>query len=114
MTIDVPDYAPRTTQSYLASRRGLARATRFTRYSLLIILSVFIALSLLYSIATPIFEGPDEIWHYAFADQFHFNLASPKITPGGQSDRPNLFIHTAREDFPYRNTALAVHLARLI
>jgi 4-amino-4-deoxy-L-arabinose transferase-like glycosyltransferase len=132
-----------------------------TRYALPIILLVFSSLALIYSITTPVFEGPDEIWHYAFADhlanggglpvfdvnqpatflrngahpplyywlvaaviapidrsdfpdQFYFNLASPKITPGGQSERPNLFIHTAREDFPYHNTTLAVHLARLI
>ncbi|HZY45923.1 MAG TPA: glycosyltransferase family 39 protein [Anaerolineae bacterium] len=151
MTNDKVDYAT----------RNMLHVSRVTRHSLLIILSTFVVLATLYSITTPIFEGPDEIWHYAFADhlanggglpvfevnqsatflrngahpplyywlvaaviapidrsdfpaQFHFNLASPKITPGGQSDRPNLFIHTAHEDFPFHNTTLAVHLARLI
>jgi 4-amino-4-deoxy-L-arabinose transferase-like glycosyltransferase len=138
-----------------------SRTSRFTRYSLLVILMAFIALSLVYSLTVPLFEGPDEIWHYAFANHlanggdlpvfdvkqpatflrngahpplyyalvavliapidrsdfpadYHFNLASPKITPGGSGTSPNLLIHTAREDFPFRNTALAGHLARLV
>jgi 4-amino-4-deoxy-L-arabinose transferase-like glycosyltransferase len=137
------------------------QASRFTRYSLLIILMAFITLSLIYSLTVPLFEGPDEIWHYAFANHlanggdlpvfdvnqpatflrngahpplyyalvaaliapidrsdfpagYDFNLASPKITPGGSGTSPNLLIHTAREDFPFRNTALAGHLARLV
>ena len=42
--------------------------SRFTRYSLLVILMAFVALSLVYSLTVPLFEGPDEIWHYAFAN----------------------------------------------
>ena len=49
-----------------------------------------------------------------FPADYRFNLASPKITPGGSGTSPNLLIHTAREDFPFRNTALAGHLARLV
>jgi hypothetical protein len=137
------------------------RVAWMSQHSLPLILIAFVALASIYSYVTPIFEGPDEIWHFAFADhlasggglpifdinqpatflrdgahpplyywlvaaviapidrsdfpdQFQFNLASPKITPGGQSDRPDLLIHTAREDFPYHMTTLAVHLARLI
>jgi 4-amino-4-deoxy-L-arabinose transferase-like glycosyltransferase len=137
------------------SRAGL------TRYWLLIIVAAFVALSLVYNLTVPLFEGPDEIWHYAFANhlasggelpvfdvnqpatflrngahpplyyalvaaliapidrsdfpaEYRFNLASPKITPGGSGTSPNLLIHTAREDFPFRNTALAGHLARLV
>jgi 4-amino-4-deoxy-L-arabinose transferase-like glycosyltransferase len=137
------------------SRAGL------TRYWLLIIVAAFVALSVVYSLTVPLFEGPDEIWHYAFANHlasggglpvfnvnqpatflrngahpplyyaliaaliapidradfpadYHFNLASPKITPGASGTSPNLLIHTAREDFPFRNTALAGHLARLV
>jgi 4-amino-4-deoxy-L-arabinose transferase-like glycosyltransferase len=132
-----------------------------TRYSLLVIIVAFIALSLVYSLIVPLFEGPDEIWHYAFANhlasggglpvfdvnqpatflrngahpplyyaliaalitpidrsdfpaKYRFNLASPKITPGASGTSPNLLIHTAREDFPFRNAALAGHLARLV
>jgi hypothetical protein len=142
------------------NRRGAEaqRRLRITQYALVVAL---IALALVYSVVTPIFEGPDEIWHYAFADHmanggglpvfdaaqpatflrngahpplyywsiaaliapidrsdfptdYRFNLANPLVTKGGQSDRPNLFIHTAREDFPYRNATLAAHIARLI
>ncbi len=122
---------------------------------------VFAALAVVYSLATPVFEGPDEFWHFAFAnhladggglpvldadhpnlllrnaahpplyylpvagliapldrrdfpEQFRFNLASPHITPGSTSDRPNLLIHSAHEDFPYTQSVLAVHLGRLV
>ncbi len=138
-----------------------SRPSRFTRYSLLVILIAFVALSVVYSLTVPLFEGPDEIWHYAFANHlasggelpvfdvkqpatflrngahpplyyvlvaalivpidradfpanYHFNLASPKITPGASGTSPNLLIHTAREDFPFHNAALAGHLARLV
>ncbi len=135
--------------------------TGLTRYLLLVILATFVALAIVYSLTVPLFEGPDEIWHYAFANHlasggglpvfdvnqpatflrngahpplyyaliaaliapidradfpadYHFNLASPKITPGASGTSPNLLIHTAREDFPFHNTALAGHLARLV
>lgn len=138
-----------------------SHTSRFTRYSLLVILVAFVALSIVYSLTVPLFEGPDEIWHYAFANylanggglpvfdvnqpatflrngahpplyyvliavliapidradfpaEYHFNLASPKVTPGASGPSPNLLIHTAREDFPFRDTALAGHLARLV
>ena len=48
-----------------------------------------------------------------FPADYRFNLASPRITQGAAGTSPNLLIHTAREDFPFRNTALAGHLARL-
>lgn len=139
----------------------MKRAGRRPRDRLLALLLVFAALAGVYSLATPVFEGPDEIWHFAFASHladgqglpllsaerpnlllrnaahpplyylpvagliapidrrdfpaaFRFNLASPHITPGSVSDRPNLLIHTAHEDWPWRQTALAVHLARLV
>ncbi len=134
---------------------------RVTRYSLLVIIVAFVALSVVYSLTVPLFEGPDEIWHYAFANhlanggglpvfdatqpatflrngahpplyyaliavliapvdradfpaEYRFNLASPRITQGAAGTSPNLLIHTAREDFPFHNTALAGHLARLV
>ncbi|NTU62848.1 MAG: phospholipid carrier-dependent glycosyltransferase [Chloroflexi bacterium] len=134
---------------------------RLTRYLLLVIIAAFIVLALVYSLTVPLFEGPDEIWHYAFANhlasggglpvfdvtqpatflrngahpplyyalvaaviapidrsdfpaEYRFNLASPRITRGASGTSPNLLIHTAREDFPFRNTALAGHLARLV
>ncbi len=125
------------------------------------LLAVFVLLAGLYSLVVPVFEGPDEIWHFAFADylaqgrglprlsatqpdiwlrsaahpplyylpvaaliapldrsdfpaQFRFNLASPHITPGAVSDRPNLLVHPAREAFPYQQAVLAVHVGRLV
>ncbi len=142
------------------SKKKTAEAS-LTRYLLLVILAMFVVLTLIYSLTVPLFEGPDEIWHYAFANhlasggglpvfsadqpatflrngahpplyyvliaaliapvdrsdfpaEYRFNLASPRITPGGSGTSPNLLIHTAREDFPYRDTALAGHLARLV
>jgi hypothetical protein len=127
----------------------------------LVILAAFVAIAVVYSSVTPLFEGPDEIWHFAFANhlanggglpvfaaaepatflrngahppvyyallaaiiapidradfpaEFHFNLANPLITPGATGTPPNLLIHTAREDWPWRNTTLAAHLARFV
>jgi hypothetical protein len=37
------------------------------RAALLALLLIFAALAGVYSLATPVFEGPDEIWHFAFA-----------------------------------------------
>ena len=48
--------------------KELSGMTRFTRYRLLVILLVFVVISGLYSVITPLFEGPDEIWHFAFAN----------------------------------------------
>jgi 4-amino-4-deoxy-L-arabinose transferase-like glycosyltransferase len=138
----------------------LSHAPRTTQYALVILL-VFVILSGVYSIVTPLFEGPDEIWHFAFANHladggglpvfdaaqpatflrngahppvyyalqaaiiapidrsdfpadYHFNLANPLITQGASGTSPNLLIHTAREDWPWHNTVLAAHLARLV
>ncbi len=135
-------------------------ATRNTQYALSIVLA-FVMLSSVYSVVTPLFEGPDEIWHFAFANhladggglpvfdaaqpatflrngahppvyyaliavliapldrsdfpaEFRFNLANPLITQGASGTSRNLLIHTAREDWPWRNTALAAHLARFV
>jgi len=135
-------------------------ATRNTQYALSIVLA-FVVLSSVYSVVTPLFEGPDEIWHFAFANhladggglpvfdaaqpatflrngahppvyyaliavliapldrsdfpaEFRFNLANPLITQGASGTSRNLLIHTAHEDWPWRNTALAAHLARFV
>lgn len=127
----------------------------------MICLCAFVVLSGVYSVVTPLFEGPDEIWHFAFANhladggglpvfdaaqpatflrngahppvyyaliaaliapldradfpaEFRFNLANPLITKGASGTSRNLLIHTAREDWPWRNTALAAHLARFV
>lgn len=128
---------------------------------LTLLLAAFALLASVYSLVTPLFEGPDEIWHFAFADHlaqgrglpvlqasgediwlrnaahpplyhllvaaaiapfdrsdfpaaYRFNLASPRITPGGNSQTPNLLIHTAHEDYPFQQSALAAHVGRLV
>jgi 4-amino-4-deoxy-L-arabinose transferase-like glycosyltransferase len=61
---------------------------RVTRYSLLVIVVVFTALALVYSLAVPLFEGPDEIWHYAFAD----HLANGGGLPVFDAAQPATFL----------------------
>ena len=128
-------------------------------HRLLVILVVaFLSLAAIYSIATPIFEAGDEIWHYPFVQHLATGHSLPIQDPavktlweqeGGQpplyyalgalttfwvdtrdlQDRlwinpeskigitlvygnKNLIVHTNAEDFPWHNTALAVHLLR--
>src|SRR5512134_3526497 len=61
------------------------RSLRFTFYALL---AAFIILSLLYSITVPLFEGPDEIWHYAFAN----HLADGGELPVFDANQPATFL----------------------
>ncbi len=125
------------------------------------LLVIYLLVGILYSTTTPLFEAPDEQWHYAFVQHvaqgrglpvqslplqhlarqegsqppLYYLLAAaltfwidtsdfPGIVwenphygydvPGIVNDNKNLFIHTAQEQFPYHNTALAMHLARLL
>jgi 4-amino-4-deoxy-L-arabinose transferase-like glycosyltransferase len=131
------------------------------RWGLGAILAAFSLLGVLYSAAVPLFEAPDEIWHFSFVNVlategalpvqptdckdmwlresgqppvYHviaallaspvdtsdfpgfvrFNDAHPAISPGSPSTAPNIFIHTAREAFPYSGSVLAAHMARLL
>lgn len=128
--------------------------------SLVLILGAFLVLGILYGIVTPLFEAPDEQWHFAFVRSLAQGNGLPQQTlplqhlarqegsqpplyyalaaavtfwtvtsdypavvwdnphygfdvPGVVNDNKNLFIHTAQQNFPYHNTALAIHLARL-
>lgn len=131
------------------------------RLLLFLILASFVAFGLFYSITTPIFEAPDEVWHYAYVREIATRRGFPIVIPhtgqpweqegsqpplyytlgaamiawinpddlenlptrnpfarigepaAGSHDNRNAFIHTAGEDFPYRGTALAVHILRL-
>ncbi len=125
------------------------------------LLAAFVLVGLLYNVAIPLFEAPDEVWHFAFADHLargqglpyfagdqkpvfmreagqpplyyaitalaiapfdrsdfpdfvRFNADHPAITPGVSGDRPNVFIHTRREEWPYYGAVLAAHVARLV
>ncbi len=134
--------------------------TVFPQYWLSVIVAVFLILGLIYNATIPLFEPPDEIWHFAFADHLaqgkglpvlsvtksafereggqpplyyalvalivqpidrsdfpswvRFNASHPAVTRGATSDTPNVFIHTAREDWPWTGSVLAVHVARLV
>ncbi len=127
---------------------------------LFVLVAAFVALALIYSVATPIFEAGDEIWHYPFVQHLATGHGLPIQDPnvetlweqeGGQpplyyavsalatfwidtrdlSDRlwnnpeakigiplvwgnKNMIVHTSAEDFPWHNTALAVHLIRFL
>lgn len=135
------------------------RIVRFLRRHWVFILleAVFVALSLMYSTATGLWEGPDETGHFPFVryivrtgklpvqrfDQYNeayeghqppfYYAAGAMLTfwiemddlpimlrlnpnhlwrPGGHE--PNIVLHTAAERFPYRGTALAMHIVRLL
>ncbi len=120
-------------------------------------IAIYLGLGLLYDWATPIFEAPDEGYHFAairwiakgnglpvqrvgeaaeWAQEGSqpplYNLLAAGLTFGiDDSDWPRVFVrnpflrhipgiphnvnsyrHTAEERFPYRGTALAVHLVR--
>lgn len=126
-----------------------------------LLLAGFILLGLAYGFITPLFEAPDEQWHFAFVQHVAQGRGLPEQSlplthlarqegsqpplyyllaagltfwidtsdypamiwenphygydvPGVVNDNKNLFIHTVQEAFPYRNTALAMHLARLL
>src|SRR5512142_753791 len=128
--------------------------------ALFALIFIFLVLGGIYSVATPIFEAGDEIWHYPFVQYLATGHGLPVQDPasktlwaqeGGQPplyyalgalttfwidtrDLPdrlwlnpeakigitlvygnkNLVVHTSAENFPWRNTALAVHLLRFL
>ena len=133
----------------------------WSRWGPVAIVAAFCILGVIYSVVIPLFEAPDEIWHFSFArvlaaqrrlpvqstegknvwlreagqpplyylvaapvivlqdtsdfpDFVRFNAAHPAVTPGSESDSPNVFIHTSYEKFPYQGAALAVHFVRLL
>jgi len=49
-----------------------------------------------------------------FPTWVRFNASHPAVTRGATSDAPNVFIHTAREDWPWTGSVLAVHVARWV
>ncbi|MCU0500669.1 MAG: exosortase/archaeosortase family protein [Anaerolineae bacterium] len=127
--------------------------------SALLITCLFVALGVIYSVASPLFEPSDEHNHYPVVQHLAtggglpiqragektlwgpeasqpplYYAASALLTSWintddmvallyrnphdrrgvpGTTDNANMFIHTEREAFPWRDTALAVHLIRL-
>jgi len=130
------------------------------RFWIAVITLLFVILGVVYSLATPIFEASDELWHYPVVKHIADGRGLPVQQPGvealwqqegsqppayyalaalvtawidtddlsevrwlnpmaniGQplaASNKNLVIHTEREAFPWRGTALAVHLIRLL
>ena len=125
-----------------------------------LIIVTYLILAMIYSVATPIFEASDEVWHFPVVQHLkttgqlpvqqpgalttwqqegsqpplYYALMALVISPIDTSDLPdrlvanphaepgdpsldanrNLVIHSSAEDFPWRNTTLAVHLIRFI
>ncbi len=125
-----------------------------------LVLATFIALGITYSLITPIFEAPDEIYHYFFikhvADGKGLPVQNPDDTglweqegsqpplyyllgalatfwidtsdaedllwhnPQANIGTPlnpgnkNVIVHTQIESFPFRGTALVVHIVRML
>ena len=122
-----------------------------------LIVAAFVALGVVYSVVTPIFEASDELWHYPFVRHLaqghglpvqdpanvgpwrqegsqpplYYALGAlatfwieaddlPRINPHARIGDPlplgnkNMVVHSPEESFPWRGTALAVHLIRLL
>ena len=56
-----------------------------------LVLAIFVALAILYSVTTPLFEAPDEQWHFAFVQ----NVATGHGLPVQTIDKPT---HLARQE----------------
>ncbi len=127
------------------------------RWPLVLLLLAFVALATFYNVSNPIFESPDELWHFSFVrhlatggglpvlqddpsqnvagqegaqpplyyalealatswvdmgDFAAVSVPSPYMQRTGAG--PNVVVHTAREDFPYHGTSLAVHISRFV
>jgi hypothetical protein len=131
-----------------------SRFTMKRHRGLLALLLIFIGLSLVYNTSLPLFEAPDEMDHFRYADWFSTEKKLPHIISdlpavGHELFQPPLYYlmmapvaaainttdlweiapvnwdlpagagsnghyHTRAEAFPYRGTALAVHVMRLL
>src|SRR5450756_557935 len=61
-------------QSKVSSRRSV-------RWFIVTILVFFIFLAGIYSVLNPLFESPDEVWHYAFVQHLASGQALPVLDP---------------------------------
>ncbi len=135
-------------------------AERFTRWGLIAIVFLFVALATYYNVVTPIFEASDEVYHYPYvhyvATEYRLPVQDPDniqlwrwegsqpplyyliaaaatfwVDTGDFSERlvhnphakvgiplapdnKNLVVHSPDERFPFRGTALAVHIIRFV
>jgi hypothetical protein len=74
------------------------------RFWLFAILAAFLVLGLLYSVTVPLFEPPDEIWHFAFAD----HLAKGGGLPVFSANKSALLREGGQPPLFYAAVALAI------
>lgn len=130
------------------------------RLLLAIIILIFVLMGVYYSVTVPIFEAPDEVYHFFYAKHLADTRTLPVQNPdapslwGQEGSQPplyyavvalairpinteraadylwenphrnvgvpfepgnkNYFIHTDKENWPYRGLPLAVHVARWV
>ena len=77
--------------------RASAASAR-ARLALAIILTAYFCLGLLYSVRNPVFEAPDENWHFAFVRHVAAGRGLPSLLPGsrveeiaGEAGQPPLY-----------------------
>lgn len=61
------------------TERRLAHEGASGRRGLLLVLGLFLGLGLVYSLLTPVFEGPDEPWHFAYVRHLAREGALPRL-----------------------------------
>jgi Dolichyl-phosphate-mannose-protein mannosyltransferase len=69
----------------------MTRRTITEHREIVLVLAIFVALAILYSVMTPLFEAPDEQWHFAFVQ----NVATGHGLPVQTIDKPT---HLARQE----------------
>ena len=86
---------------------ALARPT-YVRYGLAGILFVYLALTLVQSLTLPVFEGPDEQRHYAYARYLVNHLALPPVSkqPNDDSSTYQVGQESGQPPFYYSLVAL--------
>ncbi len=69
----------------------MIRRTIMEHREIVLVLAIFISLAIFYSLTTPLFEAPDEQWHFAFVQ----NVATGRGLPVQTVDKPT---HLARQE----------------
>ena len=69
----------------------MIRRTIAKHHEIALVLALFVALGILYSVTTPLFEAPDEQWHFAFVQY----VATGRGLPVQTVDQPT---HLARQE----------------
>ncbi len=78
-----------------------------SRFSLFLLLLLFLLLGSVYSLVTPVFEAPDEVWHYAYVRY----LAEERALPALTGDTSGAYQEVAQPPLYYAVAALVSGLA---